>query len=51
MCLVPAMPLHAAERHCEHYVGRGVMRHFKSGRDLADDMNINVGILKKTFDK
>lgn len=37
--------------HCKHYVGRGLMKHFKSGADLAKEMNISPAELKKTFDK
>merc|ERR1719261_228892 len=37
--------------HCKHYVGRRVMKHFKSGHDLAKEMGIPVSNLKKTFDE
>ena len=36
--------------HVKHYEGRGLMRHFKSGSDLAKEMGIDVSVLKKTFD-
>jgi len=37
--------------HCKHYCGRGLMKHFKTGADLAKEMGIPVSELKKTFDK
>jgi len=37
--------------HCEHYKGRGVMKGYSSGTELAKDMGIDVAILKKTFDE
>ena len=36
--------------HCKHYVGRGLMKHFKSGADLAKEIGIPAAELKKTFD-
>jgi len=39
------------EWHCKHYVGRGLMKHFKHGNDLAKEMGISPDTLKKTFDK
>jgi hypothetical protein len=36
--------------HCKHYCGRGLMKHFKSGADLAKEMGISTAELKKTFD-
>lgn len=38
------------EWHCKHYVGRGLMKRFESGADLAKEMGISVDELKKTFD-
>ncbi|KAF4727846.1 hypothetical protein FOZ62_030072, partial [Perkinsus olseni] len=35
--------------HVEHYEGRGVMRHFKSGSDLAKEMGIAPSTLEETF--
>jgi cytochrome b involved in lipid metabolism len=35
--------------HVKHYEGRGLMRHFKNGADLAKEMGIDVSVLKKTF--
>jgi len=37
------------EWHCKHYMGRGLMKHFKSGNDLAREMGINVKALDDTF--
>lgn len=37
------------EWHCKHYNGRGLMKHFQSGADLAKEMNIDVKVLDKTF--
>jgi len=31
--------------HCKHYTGRGVMKHYASGADLAKDMNISIDTL------
>jgi len=38
------------EWHCKHYVGRGLMKHFKDGDALAKEMGIPSSELKKTFD-
>merc|ERR1719359_182787 len=35
--------------HCEHYKGRGVMKYFASGADLATEMGIPVKTLETTF--
>jgi len=35
--------------HCKHYVGRGVMKEYKSGRDLAKDMGVDAQNLVNTF--
>jgi len=37
--------------HCKHYCGRGLMKHFKSGAELAKEMGISADQLKKTFDQ
>jgi len=37
--------------HCHHYCGRGVMRVFNSGSDLAAEMGIPVSQLQSSFDK
>merc|ERR1719507_2216032 len=36
--------------HCKHYTGRGVMKYFKTGEDLAKDMGIPVSVLEETHD-
>merc|ERR1712048_212411 len=36
--------------HCKHYTGRGVMKFYPSGNDLARDMGIDVNVLVKTHD-
>merc|ERR1712232_747116 len=36
--------------HCKHYTGRGVMKYYASGNDLAKDMGISVDVLVKTHD-
>ncbi|KAG0347201.1 hypothetical protein BG004_008240 [Podila humilis] len=38
------------EWHCKHYVGRGLMKHFKNGEELAKEIGIPPAELKKTFD-
>jgi hypothetical protein len=38
-------------RHCKHYCGRGLMKNFKSGAELAKEMGISTAELKATFDK
>lgn len=38
------------EWHCKHYEGRGLMKHFASGQDLAKEMGISEDKLKSTFD-
>merc|ERR1719253_272816 len=37
--------------HCKHYTGRGVMKYYASGNDLAKDMGIDVNVLVKTHDE
>jgi len=37
--------------HCKHYVGRGLMKYFKTGADLAKEIGISTEALKATFDK
>lgn len=36
--------------HCKHYTGRGVMKFYGSGADLAKDMGINVSVLEQTHE-
>ncbi|OSX66546.1 hypothetical protein POSPLADRAFT_1038654 [Postia placenta MAD-698-R-SB12] len=38
------------EWHCKHYVGRGLMKRYESGEQLAKDMGLKPEALKKTFD-
>ena len=37
------------EWHCKHYNGRGLMKFFKTGADLAQEMKVDVKVLDKTF--
>ena len=37
--------------HCKHYVSRRVMKHFKSGAELANEMGVSVDALNDTFTK
>lgn len=37
------------EWHCKHYNGRGLMKNFKSGEELAKEMNISPQVLAETF--
>ncbi|EIN12076.1 fumarate reductase [Punctularia strigosozonata HHB-11173 SS5] len=39
------------EWHCKHYVGRGLMKKFNSGEELAKEIGIKPEELKKTFDE
>merc|ERR1711937_359262 len=36
--------------HCKHYTGRGVMKYYASGTDLAKDMGVSIDVLVKTHD-
>merc|ERR1719247_2180680 len=36
--------------HCKHYTGRGVMKYYESGADLAKDMGVPVQTLIDTHD-
>ena len=38
------------EWHCKHYVGRGLMKRYANGEELAKDMGLKPEQLKKTFD-
>ena len=38
------------EWHCRHYAGRGLMKKFDSGADLAKEMGISPAKLKETFE-
>ncbi|KEG08008.1 flavoprotein subunit-like protein [Trypanosoma grayi] len=35
--------------HCKHYTGRGLMKHYKSGTELAKEMNIAPHVLQQEF--
>jgi hypothetical protein len=37
------------EWHCKHYVGRGLMKHFKTGADLAREIGVPASKLDETF--
>jgi len=37
------------EWHCKHYIGRGLMKYYKSAGEMAKEMGINVSVLDKTF--
>lgn len=39
------------EWHCKHYVGRGLMKRYNNGAELAKDMGISADHLKSSFDK
>ncbi|KAG0226975.1 hypothetical protein BGW42_003262 [Actinomortierella wolfii] len=39
------------EWHCKHYVGRGLMKYFKNGAELAKEMGIPPEELEKTFEE
>merc|ERR1712038_464547 len=36
--------------HCKHYTGRGVMKYYKTGEDLAKDMGISLSVLEETHE-
>jgi len=36
--------------HCKHYTGRGVMKYYESGKQLATDMGIDLSILEQTHE-
>lgn len=38
------------EWHCKHYVGRGLMKRFENGQELAKEFGLDPAVLKKTFD-
>lgn len=39
------------EWHCKHYVGRGLMKRFDHGKDLAAEIGVPVSKLQETFEK
>merc|ERR1712137_821107 len=36
--------------HCKHYTGRGVMKFYASGEDLAKDMGVPLSVLEETHE-
>merc|ERR1712187_240391 len=36
--------------HCKHYTGRGVMKYYPTGEDLAKDIGVSVKTLEETHD-
>ncbi|CAE7613793.1 osm1 [Symbiodinium sp. CCMP2592] len=36
--------------HCKHYTGRGVMKYYNSGDDLAKDMGIPLSVIEKAHE-
>ncbi|ORY36462.1 Flavocytochrome c [Rhizoclosmatium globosum] len=39
------------EWHCKHYMGRGLMKHFKTGAEVAKEIGISASALDDTFKK
>ncbi|KAF8337636.1 Flavocytochrome c [Cantharellus anzutake] len=39
------------EWHCKHYVGRGLMKRFENGQELAKEFGLDPRVLEKTFDE
>merc|ERR1712228_253271 len=37
--------------HCKHYTGRGVMKYYESGADLAKDMGVPLSVLEEEHEK
>eukprot|EP01062_Namystynia_karyoxenos_P061628 TRINITY_DN539_c0_g1_i2.p1 TRINITY_DN539_c0_g1~~TRINITY_DN539_c0_g1_i2.p1 ORF type:complete len:683 (+),score=299.30 TRINITY_DN539_c0_g1_i2:89-2050(+) len=35
--------------HCAHYAGRGLMKKYDTGADLAKDMGVSPAVIEKTF--
>jgi flavocytochrome c len=36
--------------HCKHYTGRGVMKYYASGEDLAKDMGVPISVLEESHE-
>lgn len=51
MLLLNSKASQEIEWHCKHYVGRGIMRRFENGRDVAKALNIAPEKLEDTFKK
>jgi dTDP-4-dehydrorhamnose reductase len=39
------------EWHCRHYQGRGLMKRFESGAELAKELGVSVQVIEDTFNK
>jgi succinate dehydrogenase/fumarate reductase flavoprotein subunit len=39
------------EWHCKHYVGRGLMKRFGTGAELANEIGCPLSKIQETFDK
>ena len=37
------------EWHCKHYNGRGLMKFYKTGTEMAKDMNVDPKVLEQTM--
>ncbi|CAK9008239.1 unnamed protein product [Durusdinium trenchii] len=37
--------------HCKHYTGRGVMKYYSSGEDLAKDMGVDLSVLEQSHEE
>mmetsp|Transcript_39680 Transcript_39680/g.86627 ORF Transcript_39680/g.86627 Transcript_39680/m.86627 type:complete len:507 (+) Transcript_39680:11-1531(+) len=37
--------------HCKHYMGRGLMKFYKTGADLAKELGVDPSALKQTFEE
>ncbi|CAL1128830.1 unnamed protein product [Cladocopium goreaui] len=37
--------------HCKHYTGRGVMKYYATGQDLAKDMGMALEVIEKTHEQ
>ncbi|CAJ1378084.1 unnamed protein product [Effrenium voratum] len=37
--------------HCKHYTGRGVMKSYASGEDLAKDMGVALSVIEQTHEE
>merc|ERR1711957_1094828 len=37
--------------HCKHYTGRGVMKFYASGEELAQDMGVSLSVIEQTHEE
>eukprot|EP00434_Breviolum_minutum_P024189 symbB.v1.2.021355.t1/scaffold1839.1/size99268/11 len=37
--------------HCKHYTGRGVMKYYSTGGDLAKDMGVELSVIEQTHEE